>query len=241
MAAESGVTEPEARVGVAIVDNHPLFRLGLREQLETDPAIEVVAEFGTAVDAVRKIPDLRPSVTLMDLHLPWKNGVPQSYCGADAIKLIREKLPDAPIAVITMFFHRERVREALKAGARSFLLKDGPEDQIVQKVRLTAQGVGVIDPEVVGAVRDLMPVSAAEATLFSELSPRENQILHLAATGQDKRGTARELGITAKTVDNYWASILRNLGVSSREEAIGLARGNGHDQDEEPPPPGPAG
>jgi DNA-binding NarL/FixJ family response regulator len=146
MAAEPGVPA-DTTLRVVIVENHALFRKGLRAQFETDSAIEVIAEFDNATEAVREVVRLRPSVVLMDLHLPWKSGARPTYCGAQAITEIRKSWPQANIAVISMFDDEERVREALKAGARSYVSKDGDPHEVVHAVRLTAQGKGLLNRE----------------------------------------------------------------------------------------------
>lgn len=235
-----GVTDHDGMVRVVIVEDHPLFVVGLEDQFENDPSIEVVASFGTAVEAVREIPRLRPSVTLMDLQLPWADGSPATYCGAQAIKQIRQDWPEATIAVITMFTQKERVREAIKAGAQSYFLKDAPAHEVIQKVHWTAQGKGVFDPVIARLLPELMPVSIGDAVVFAELSRRENEILTLAAAGQSNPQIARDIGISEKTVANNMSNILAKLGVSSRDDAVALTRVNGRGHDDGLVVPGPA-
>lgn len=227
MAAEPGVPSTDEKISVVIVENHAMYRKGLRFQFETDPAIAVVAEFGTAAEAVGKILELRPSVVLMDLHLPWTPGVRPTYCGARAIGLIRQEWPEANIAVITMFNDDERVREALRAGALSYISKDGEVPEVIQVVRLTAQGTAVLNREAIGFVARSLPHSVNGNALFPELAPRENEQLALGAAGDSDKQIADKLRISKKTVANNWTYIKQKLGVTSREEAVELARANG--------------
>lgn len=227
MAADPGVPATDAKISVVIVENHPLFRKGLRAQLETDAAIEVIAEFATAAEAVREVPKLRPSVVLMDLHLPWEPGLRSTYCGARAITEIRACWPAAKVAVITMFDDQERVHEALKAGARSYVSKNGKPHQVVQMVRLTAEGNGVLNEAASEIVANNLPPTTNGSRSFSELTRRENQQLAVAVAGATDKEIARKLVLTPKTVANNWTYIKQKLGVPSRAEAVELARANG--------------
>lgn len=232
MAAEPEMPA-DTKISVVIVENHALYRKGLRAQFETDSAIEVIAEFDSAAEAVREVLALRPSVVLMDLHLPWTSGTRPTYCGAQAITEIRKTWPAANIAVITMFGDEERVREALKAGARSYVSKDGEPQEVIQAVRLTAQGIAVLNREASEIVARILPSSTNGSTSFSELAARENEQLALAAAGDTDKQIAEKLRITQKTVANYWANIRNKLGVPTRKAAVELARANGSRTDGE--------
>jgi DNA-binding NarL/FixJ family response regulator len=234
MADEPGAPT-DASFSVVIVENHALYRKGLRSQLETDSAIKVIAEFDNAAEAVREVLQLRPSVVLMDLHLPWISGKRPTYCGAQAITEIRKCWPEANIAVITMFDDEERVREALKAGARSYVSKDGKPDEAIHVVRLTAQGIAVLNREASEAVKKNLPNARNGFTSFPELATRENEQLALAAAGAIDRKIAEKLNLSPKTVANYWANIRAKLGVPTREAAVELARAKGFQPDDQAP------
>ena len=226
--AEPAVPAPDEHISVVIVEDHPLFRKGLRAQFDTDHAIDVVAECDTADEAVRTVLELRPAVVLMDLRLPWTVGAPPTYCGAKAIAQIRQQWPEANIAVLTTFdSDRERVHAAMKAGARSFVSKAESPHELIPVVRLTAKGATVLHQEAGEIVQGLIPVSVNAATWFTELSTRENEQLALAAAGDSDRQIAEKLGISAKTVANYWVYIKQKLGVPTRKAAVELARGTG--------------
>jgi DNA-binding NarL/FixJ family response regulator len=226
MFADSGVPATDAKISVMIVENQAVFRKGLLAQFATDPAIEVIAELGIAAEAVREALALRPSVVLMDLYLPWLPGARPTYCGAKAINQIRQNWPEANIAVMTMYDEEERVREALKAGARSYVLKTGELDEVVLVVRLTARGTAVLCREARDVVTKLLPHSTNGSTSFPELGVRENELLSLAAAGASDRQIADRLHISTKTVRNYWTNIRQKLRASSREDAVQMAQAN---------------
>jgi two-component system, NarL family, response regulator NreC len=219
--------EPGANLSVVIIEDHALYRKGLCAQFETDSAIEVIAEFGNTAEAVPAVLDLRPSVIVMDLHLPLTSGARPTHCGIQAITDIRKRWPAANIVVITMFDDEERVREALKAGARSFLSKDGPPHEVIEAVRLTAQGTAFLTHEASEILTRILPHTRNGSTSFSELTTRENEQLALAAAGCTDRQIAERLAIKVKTVANYWAYIRTKLGVATREAAVELARAKG--------------
>lgn len=218
----------DENISVVIVEDHPLFRKGLRAHFETAPMIDVIGECDTADAAVRMVLELRPSVVLMDLRLPWTAGAQATYCGAKTIALIRQQWPEANIAVITTFdSDRERVHAAIKAGARSFVSKAGSPQELIPVVQLTAKGATVLHQEAGAIVQGLIPVSVNTATWFPELGTRENEQLALAAAGDSDRQIAEKLGISMKTVANYWSNIKQKLCVPTRTAAVELARGPG--------------
>lgn len=221
------VAEPGVPITVVIVEDHALYRKGLRAQFDTDPVIEVVAECDNAAEAVRAVLELRPSVVLMDYHLPVTPGARPTYCGAQAITQILRVWPEANIAMITMFDGDERVHEALKAGALSYISKDGSPDEVINVVHLTARGSGVLNSKASRAVKKILPSSLNGSTAFPQLGKRENEQLSLAADGATDRQIAARLTLEPKTVANYWTNIKNKLGVESREEAVEQARANG--------------
>jgi two-component system, NarL family, response regulator DevR len=231
----------EARVRVAIVEDQEIFRRGLCAQFDADPRIEVVAEFDTAYEAVLKIPELRPSVTLMDLRLPWKSNERPRYCGAEAIKQILQQWPEAAIAVITAFADKERFREALRAGARGFVEKEARAEELIQTVHQTAAGSGSLSSSVVHFLPDIIGSPANGGADFTELTRRENEILKLYGEGKTIDDIGRILNIKRKTVDNRLSDIPGKLKLETRQEAAELSREVGLSRGEEPDNPVEAG
>jgi two-component system, NarL family, response regulator LiaR len=231
----------EAPVRVVIVEDQEIYRRGLRAQFELDSGIEVIDEFGTALEAVEAVPNLNPSVVLMDLRLPWRPNESPRYCGAEAIRQIRQKCPDAVIAVITAYGEMERVREALLAGARTYVLKEASADELIQTVHWTARGLGILDHRISGFLSTLIAVSPNGGNHFPELTLRENQTLKLIGDGRSNDEVAKGMGVTRKTVENRLSDILRKLQVSTRKEAIERAIQTGLSKPDGPESPGESG
>jgi DNA-binding NarL/FixJ family response regulator len=227
------MTDEPLRVG--IVDDHAMYRRGLRSELEVDPAIVVVGEYSTADAAVDAIPEVRPDVTLMDLHMPRRKGDEPTYCGADAITRIRQVWSEAAIVVLTMYRDDERVREAIRAGARGYLLKEDESIDFASGVRLVASGKGIFDGRVVQQLSELVPLlSNGIRRPFPELTNRQFDVLEFLALGKSNREIATSIGIEPKTVENYLPLIYDRLRVENRQEAITKARAAGLG----PPPDG---
>jgi DNA-binding NarL/FixJ family response regulator len=204
-----------------------MYRAGLRAQIEVDPGVVVVDEFATAHDAVAAILELRPDVSFMDLRIPRRKGEDATYCGADAIGTIRQSWPEAVIVVLTTYSEDERVREALHAGARGYLLKQDESTDFVQQLRLVAEGKGVFDRRIVDRLPFLVAAHSNGRRPFRELSPRENDVIEEVALGKGNDEVARVLGIRKKTVENMLPRIFAKLQVNNRQDAISRARAEG--------------
>lgn len=200
-------------IRVLIVDDHPLLREGVAAILETQDDIELVGQGGDGAEAVALFRQLRPDVTLMDLQMPVKDGL-------EAIVGIRALHPDARIVVLTTYSGDARVVAALKAGAAAYLLKDAPGLVLAQAVRNVYQGASVIAPL---AQRDVDSHHRADA-----LSPRELDVLRLAANGNSNRVIGEALGISEPTVKTHMSTILVKFGASDRTHAVTLAIKRGY-------------
>ena len=130
------MTEP---IRILVADDHPILRDGLIAILSTQPDFDIVGEAGDGVEAVQKVSELRPDVVLLDLEMPEMDGV-------EAIKRIRETSPEVPVIVFTAFDTDERILGAVRAGARGYLLKGAPRDQVFDAVRVVQQGGSLIQP-----------------------------------------------------------------------------------------------
>lgn len=213
---------------VGIVDDHAMYRRGLRAELEVNPEIVVVGEYSTADDAVGAIPEVRPDVTMMDLHMPRRTGDEPTYCGAEAITRIRDSWPEAAIVVLTMYRDDERVREAIQAGARGYLLKEDESIDFDHAVRLVASGKCVFDGRVVQRFSELLRMlSNGVRRAFPELTNRQYDVLELLAHGLSNGEIAHRIVLSKHTVENYLPPIYNALGVANRQEAIAKARAAG--------------
>ena len=206
---------------VILIDDHTLFRVGL-EGLLTSRGIEVIASVGSGQDCLRLVSDLNPDIILLDMRMPGINGL-------GVLELLRKHDPDLPVVMLTTSSDEGDLLESLRQGAQGYLLKDMEPDELVLALRDIVSGKTVVAP-------DLAPIlakavqgggaaekAAPEASPFSELTPRETEILGLLAEGQSNKAIARNLGISDGTVKLHVKAILRKLDVHSRVEAAVMA------------------
>ncbi len=201
---------------VVLVDDHHLFRAGLRGMLETD-GITVIGEAADGARAVKLVREVAPDATIVDLKMPNTSGI-------RAIQEIVSENPDARLLVLTVSAKESDVIEALAAGAHGYLLKDTSPDELVRGIRLVAKGHAVFSGDVARTLarshRDSQDTqadgdSAEEATLTA----RELEVLKLIVEGADNATIGKELSISKHTVKQYVANLFEKLGVSSRVQA----------------------
>jgi DNA-binding NarL/FixJ family response regulator len=217
----------EARV--LIVDDHDLFRTGLRA-LVAESGFDA-AEAASGEAALRRVAELQPDVVVMDLNMPGMSGI-------EATRALLEIVPQAAVLILTISNDDARVIEAVRAGARGYLLKDAPLEDILTGIRAAADGDATIAPRIAGAlldhVRDARETPAnvvASPTL--ELSRREREVLELVGEGCDNAEIARRLYLSQGTVKSYVSSLLQKLGAENRVQAavygirLGLVDGQG--------------
>lgn len=214
--------DDRATIRVILADDHPVVRRGLRALLDTLPGVEVVAEAGTGGQAVQVVAAHRPDVVVMDLRMPGMDGV-------EATRRILRTHPGTAVLVLTMFDEDALVADALRAGARGYLLKGAEQEEIERALRAVAAGEAIFSAAV--AERVLGRVSSTgQSTVLPRLSSREREVLDLIATGATNAAIAEGLHLSPKTVGNHISAIFAKLGVATRPEAIVLARdaGLGH-------------
>ena len=203
---------------VVVVDDHPMFRLGMTALLASLPDVEVAGEAGSVEDAVAVVDASRPDVVIMDLQLPDGSGV-------TATERILSRRPDLGVLVVTMFADDDAVFAAMRAGARGYLVKGAGQDEIERAVRAVANGEVILGPPVAQRAAALFAVrSSAAAAPFPDLSEREHEVLDLLARGLDNHAIARRLTISEKTVRNHVSNIFTKLQVPDRPRAIVKAR-----------------
>jgi DNA-binding NarL/FixJ family response regulator len=209
-------------VRVLVVDDHPLFRDGVRTALAGEDDLEVVAEADDVASAMARVADDPPDVVLMDLNLPDASGI-------EATRRLRAEHPSVRVLVMTMSQDDDAVVAAMRAGARGYVVKGAGRRDLVDSVRTVAAGGAVFSPEVAdrlaGYFTGLAAVPGREA--FPQLTEREREVLELLARGLDNRGIARELFLSDKTVRNYVSTLLDKLEVESRADAVLRARNAG--------------
>jgi DNA-binding NarL/FixJ family response regulator len=206
------------RLRILIVEDHPLFRKGLRELIAAVPDFELVGEAADGAAAVTVALDLLPDIVLMDLQLPGQSGI-------DAIRAIVVASPTTRILVVTLFQDDDSVFAALRAGARGYILKDADETDMIRAIRAIAAGESLFSPAVASRVLAFFAgVRPTAPQIFPTLTDREHDILHLLARGKSNAAIAAELGLSPKTIANNVSNIFGKLQVADRSEAIVRAR-----------------
>jgi DNA-binding NarL/FixJ family response regulator len=206
-------------IRILIVDDHPIVREGLAAVLDAQTDMDVVGESDDGADAVEKFSELKPDIVLMDLAMPGTDGV-------EAIRRIRAIDEKARVVVLTAYDTDDRIFQAVQAGARGYLLKGAPRDEIFRAIREVHNGGSLLEPAIAGKllsrVGDILRGGNVE-----QLTPRELDILTLMARGLRNKEIAHQLYITERTVKFHANAIYRKLDVSSRTEAVSKALRHG--------------
>ena len=206
-------------IRVLLVDDHPVFRHGLRALLSAMPEIDVVGEGSTGQDAVRLSRELDPDVVVMDLNMPGLNGV-------EATRLVTAERPGTGVLVLTMFEDDDSVFAAMRAGASGYLVKGADSPDVLRAISGVAGGDAIFGASVAQRVLGYLtrPLSSSDARLFPDLTDREREVLELVAAGQGNAAIAARLSLSPKTVRNHVSNIFGKLQVADRAEAIVRAR-----------------
>ncbi len=208
---EIAVADPR----VLLVDDHDLFRTGLRNLL-ADQGVDVVGEAQTGAEALGLVRDLAPDVVVMDLNMPGMNGV-------EATRQINVLAPLTRVLVLTISDQDADVLDAILAGASGYLLKDSSIQDLLQGIRSAAVGEALISPHIAAKVLQRVRATSTSPeiadTIRAELSDREIEVLKLIANGTDNAQIAAELHISPKTVKNHISNILMKLQIDNRIQA----------------------
>lgn len=216
-------------IRVLIVDDHSIFRRGLAMALAEAGDLQVCGEGGTADEAVDLAQELQPDVVLLDLSMPGG--------GLNALRRIHDRQPDLAVAVLTASEDGEDVLEALRHGARGYVLKGVGSRSLIEAVRDLARGEGYVAPTLAARILTEMrieasaapaagatPDAAAPASLLAQLTPREEEVLELVAAGYSNKEIARQKDMQEKTVKHHMSRILQKLHVRNRTEAAMVLR-----------------
>jgi two-component system response regulator DevR len=202
-------------ISVFIVDDHEVVRVGLRTLLSRAPEIEVIGEAESVQQAVAKIAELLPDVVLLDVRL--KDG-----SGFEVSREVQKLDKDVRVLVLTAFSDDEMIMQAISAGADGYLLKEIGRDQLVEAIQKVASGQSILDPAVTGRVFGKMQALIQDpngGNRLNSLSAQERKVLALVAEGKTNKEIAAAMGLSDKTIKNYFSNILEKLQLSRRSQA----------------------
>jgi DNA-binding NarL/FixJ family response regulator len=207
----------EEPIRVLLADDHPMFREGMVVALGALPGVEVVAEASSGEEAIGLARQLQPDVVVMDVNMPGVNGI-------DATRRIVAESPHIGVLVLTMFDEDESVFQAMRAGARGYLLKGADREDILRAVHAVGRGDAIFGPALARRLIGYFSSSRAGAAPFADLTDREREVLELVARGRTNAEIGRQLMISAKTVRNHVSNVFAKLQVTDRAQAIVRAR-----------------
>jgi two-component system response regulator DevR len=203
-------------IRVFLLDDHEVVRRGLHELLEAEPDIEVVGESGSAQEAARRVPPMRPHVAILDARLPDGSGV-------DVCRDIRSVDPSIKGLILTSYEDDEALFAAIMAGASGYVLKQIRGTDLVDAVRRVAAGQSLLDPAITQRVLERIRHGVEEPRELRSLTEQERRILEYIAEGLTNREIAGKMFLAEKTVKNYVSSLLAKLGLERRTQAAVLA------------------
>ncbi|HEX6303948.1 MAG TPA: response regulator transcription factor [Anaerolineales bacterium] len=213
------------KIRVLLADDHDLFREGLAGIIALQPDMEVVGDASDGLEAIIKANELEPDLILMDIQMPGTDGL-------EATGKIMKELPETTIVVLTVRDEEEKLFEAIKNGARGYLLKNIRSKEMLKMLRGAMEGEAAISPSLAGRMLEefrrlskLAPVDLDEEMV--SLTQREQEVLSLAATGASDKEISEQLYISVHTVKSHMRNILSKLQVNSRREAARLAKHKG--------------
>lgn len=214
-------------IKIMLVEDHRLVRESFAQMLELEEEFVVVGQAANANDALHLALSLKPDVILMDIKLPGVNGI-------EATRMIKKELPDTEIMMLSMYDEEEYVREAVKAGATGYVLKDISQEDLIRNIKVVYSGGSYIQPSLARKVlQDLASGGKAKSqaiprsSSIKELSDREIEVLQLVADGKSNKEVAQVLTISEKTVKAHLRSIFRKLEVGDRAQAVATAMRKG--------------
>ena len=212
-----------SKLRVLLVDDHPVVRLGLRALLESEPDMEVVGEAGNGAEAVTRTQELKPDIVIMDISMPEMDGL-------EATRRIRALDPDTHVLILTVHAQERYLFPVLKAGAAGYVLKSTVDTELVNAIRVVAQGGAFLYPSATRMVLEdyLNRLQQGEVgDTYEQLSDREREVLKLIALGYTAGEIAEKLVLSPKSIETYRTRIMQKLNLHSRSALVqyALARG----------------
>ncbi len=210
-------------IKIMLVDDHPVFRSGLKNILEAEDEFEIVAEADNGEAAVAEAVKMKPDLIIMDINMPGKDGI-------EATRTIKESVPDTKILIMTMYSDEAYLKEGLKAGAAGYVLKRAVDTELITAIRTIAKGEHYIYPTLVPRLY-IEPLASNAAKTDNQqddlLSVREKEVLKYIALGFTQKEISKELYISIKTVDTYKTRIMEKIGAKKKSHIVKFALENG--------------
>jgi len=203
-------------IRILLVDDHRIVREGLASMLSTQPDMCVVGEAGTGTEAIAQAVCLLPDIILLDLEMPDLDGV-------GVLERVRVELPNVRVIILTAYGTDERILDAVRAGAKGYLLKGAGLGEVLHAVRVAAEGGSLLEPKVAERLRDSMERMLRSGKVPTPLTERERDILTHIAHGLSNKAIGDELHLAERTVKFHATIIFQKLGVSNRAEAVAKA------------------
>jgi DNA-binding NarL/FixJ family response regulator len=203
-------------IQILIADDHPIVRDGLRAVLSTQADFTIVGEAGSGAETIDQVRRLQPAVLLLDLEMPDGDGV-------ETLQRLAERKSSVRAIVFTAFDTDDRIVEAVRAGAKGYLLKGAPRDELFNAIRIVHAGGSLLQPLVASKLINRLNQPAP----VDLLTAREREVLTLVAQGQSNRVIAEQLVITERTVKFHVSAIMGKLNAGNRTEAVAVAREQG--------------
>jgi two-component system nitrate/nitrite response regulator NarL len=201
-------TTKKSKIKILIVDDHPVVRKGLHSCLATKENLKIVGEAVDGDDALRKVKELSPDIVLMDLYMPKKDGL-------EVTDLLRKEAPQVKVLILSMQGTRDAVLRIIKAGARGYVLKDTPPDDLVRAIEAVQAGEAFFSPPVAQIALNQYVSESDQGDPLSKLSEREREVLALIAEGKSNKEIAMLLGIGVRTTETHRERIMRKLSIHS--------------------------
>lgn len=203
---------------IILVDQYPVVREGLKTVLGSHEDMRIIGETGNGLEAVTLAADLRSDVLIVEVMLPGLHGL-------EVTRQVCQRLPRTRVMVLTRSANEAHVREALRNGATSYVLKEASVGELVQAVREVAAGRRYLSPPLSARLAEIQPQSARTGGLdpYETLTTREREVLHLAAEGRTNANIATTLGISPRTVETHRAHLMRKLGLRTQADLIRYA------------------
>jgi DNA-binding NarL/FixJ family response regulator len=208
--------EGKMSVKVALIDDHPIVRQGLRNLLQTEPSFQVIAEADDGITGLELVQRLRPDVLILDLMMPGLSGL-------DLIKQVRKHLPRLRIVVLSMQSADSYVVEALNSGAVGYVLKETGPSEIIQAIQTVVTGDRYLSPKLAQRVLDFSTGRKKVADPYDSLTPREREILHLIIEGQTSPQIAGRLVLSSRTVELHRSRIMKKLDLHNQMDIFRYA------------------